>query len=368
MGVNRERFFQQMGMAVDELIRSHRVRYEHLSEQERIKRPQADNTAFRVSRSAREPKKRWVDGTPENSFCIPGLRHLYPAAKFLHLVRDVESVVKSLLTFAHYTVGSEEDAYRYWLRVEQACVAAERTYGSDIVMRVRYRDLIDNPEATLHRCCEFLDEPFDPVVLEPLGTRINSSSVPPGFDPTDPRTDPELRKTAQELSRQLLTEGDVCFRPHPAQAAMIARNFVSRARYLARMEVELNGALDCLARAERELAQRRGPTPDEGARELARTRTPYDSRIVVAVPAGGIVPSLSAREPLPISFDTGIPVTLEADAELTQRFRALSRESDFALLPQSLLDSFAHRPQLRQFVESGCRPLCEYAGWTLFAF
>jgi len=28
-----------------------------------------------------------------------GLRHLFPKAKFLHLLRDVESVVKSLLKF-----------------------------------------------------------------------------------------------------------------------------------------------------------------------------------------------------------------------------------------------------------------------------
>lgn len=368
MGINRERFFQQMGTAVDQLIRSHRPRYEHLSVQEQIRCPKPDNAAFRVSRSPGEPKSRWVDGTPENSFFISGLRHLYPAAKFLHLVRDVESVVKSLLTFSHYTVGSEADAYRYWLRVVQACVVAEQTFGSDVVMRVRYRDLIDNPEATLRKCCEFLGEPFSSAVLEPLGTRINSSSVPSSFDPTDPHTDPELRKTARDLSREVLADGHVCFPSNAAQAAILEQRFVSRARYLARMEVELNNALDSLALAERELARLRGATSDEGARELARTRTPYDARIIVAVPVGGMVPSLSAREPLPVSFDAGSPITPEADAELTERFQAVSREAGFALLPQRLLDSFAHRPQLRQFVESCCRPLCEYSEWSLFAF
>ena len=42
---------------------------------------------------------RWVDGTPEYSFYIPGLRKLFPDALFIHIVRDVQAVVHSMLNF-----------------------------------------------------------------------------------------------------------------------------------------------------------------------------------------------------------------------------------------------------------------------------
>ena len=65
---------------------------------------------------------------------IHGLRKLFPAALFIHIVRDVDSVVRSMLNF-HRVAGTqlvpnEEEAYKYWLRMVNACLKAERAYGS----------------------------------------------------------------------------------------------------------------------------------------------------------------------------------------------------------------------------------------------
>jgi hypothetical protein len=54
--------------------------------------------------------------------------------------RDVESVVRSMLNF-HRATGvhlarNEEEAYRYWLRTVNACLTAERAYGSNAAASV----------------------------------------------------------------------------------------------------------------------------------------------------------------------------------------------------------------------------------------
>ena len=117
-----------------------------------------------TSTAAEGLETRWVDGTPEYSFHICGLRKLFPDASFIHIVRDVESVVRSMLNFHRATgihlVPNGEEAYRYWLRTVNACLSAERAYGPNVVRRVRYADLIDSPESTMRSLLAFLEEPY----------------------------------------------------------------------------------------------------------------------------------------------------------------------------------------------------------------
>jgi len=69
--------------------------------------------------TAAGPKRRWVDGTPEYSLHIYGLRKLFPQVRFIHLFRDVRAVVRSMLNFHRVAgiqlVANEEEAYRYWI-------------------------------------------------------------------------------------------------------------------------------------------------------------------------------------------------------------------------------------------------------------
>lgn len=150
--------------------------------------------------------ERWVDGTPENSFHIPGLLSLFPHAKFIHILRDVGSVVKSLMNFSNVGASdfTEQAAYEKWLRAVQACVQAERDFGPETVLRIRYADLVSSPEQVLRSLLDFLNEPFCAECLEPLKTKINSSNVPSDFDPYDANTDPVLRDEAERLSQELL--------------------------------------------------------------------------------------------------------------------------------------------------------------------
>src|SRR4029077_17277586 len=82
----------------------------------------------------------------------------------------------------------EQQAYDYWLRTVRACFKAERAYGSRVVYRMLYRDLVGDSARTLRLLLDFLQEPYEPACLEPLQHRINSSNVPPDFTPFDPPT------------------------------------------------------------------------------------------------------------------------------------------------------------------------------------
>ena len=197
MGVTSEEFHGTFGHAINDLILRHPIRVASAQ----------GNPALEESRSSVEPT-RWVDGTPENSFCILELVRLFPHARFVHILRDVGSVVKSLVNFSN--VGgpdyTEQAAYEYWLRAVRACLRAERDLGPEGVLRIRYSDLVESPEMVLRTCLSFLDEPFYPESLRPLHTKINSSNVPPNFDPRDASTDPQLRDEADGLSRELLAQ------------------------------------------------------------------------------------------------------------------------------------------------------------------
>jgi hypothetical protein len=133
MDISRDEFFANFGQTINDLILAHRKALERKRDLE---------GTLKRKHSTSEQKARWVDGTPEYSLHIHGLRKLFPGALFIHIVRDVESVVRSMLNFHRVAgtqlVANEEEAYKYWLRTVSACLTAERAYGPKVVHRLRY--------------------------------------------------------------------------------------------------------------------------------------------------------------------------------------------------------------------------------------
>jgi hypothetical protein len=198
MDISPDEFFANFGKSINHLVLSHRKALERKWARER-------NGKTKYSKS--EPKMRWVDGTPEYSMHIRGLGLLFPEARFVHVVRNVDAVVRSMLNFHRVAgaqlVANEEEAYHYWLRTVNACLTAERAYGPRIVHRLRYAVLIEDPERAMRSLFDFLGESYTPRCLEPLAQRINSSNVPADFKSEDPATDPTVVERARRLSAQL---------------------------------------------------------------------------------------------------------------------------------------------------------------------
>jgi hypothetical protein len=198
MDISPDEFFANFGQSINDLILAHRKALEAKRELE---------THLFVRRSTPGPKSRWVDGTPEYSLHVCGLRKLFPEALFVHLVRDVDPVVRSLLNFHHvsgrHLVVTEDEAYKYWLRRVKACLKAEQAYGPRVIRRLLYSSLVEDPESTIRSLLDFVGEPYSPKCLEPLAERINSSNVPPDFKSDDPATDPAIVEEARRLFAEI---------------------------------------------------------------------------------------------------------------------------------------------------------------------
>jgi Sulfotransferase family len=240
MNIARDEFFAHFGISINDLILSHR---EDLDRKRKITRSQS------------EPKSRWVDGTPEYSLHIYALRKLFPEAVFIHILRDVHSVVRSMLNF-HRVAGiqlvpNEEAAYNYWLRVVTACVQAERAYGPKAIYRLHYSDLIDDPEGSMRSVLDFAGEPYVPKCLEPLAQRINSSNVPEDFIAEDPATDPRVVREATNLYARLQQV------PQSAEASSsvadeIEAAFTERAQHIATVDKQFRKAVQKIQTLEKQ--------------------------------------------------------------------------------------------------------------------
>ena len=259
LDIRRDDFMAHFGESINDLILSHRRQFEINLRSTALRDSSQVHEGFQIARSQSDSKSRWVDGTPEYSLYICGLRKLFPGALFIHIVRDVDSVVRSLLNFDRLGEGSlvanEQQAYEYWLRTVNACLEAERAYGRQIVHRLQYSDLINNPESALRSVLKFLGEPYVPACLEPLQLRINSSNVPASFDASDPQTEPSLVEQAVRLSTEVEKT------PQPPEASPAASDemeaaFNERVKYVATLASEYRRAQRIITTLQKENAER----------------------------------------------------------------------------------------------------------------
>jgi hypothetical protein len=139
------------------------------------------NSKLKIIRSANDPKKRWVDGTPDNTFYAYTLWRLFPQARFIHLIRKPDNVAASLMNFSN--VGgpafsySYEDSYIRWMRYASSAHLLEKALGQKYVYRVEYENLIDCPDLTIKSILNWLEEDYENACIEPLAVKINSSKV-----------------------------------------------------------------------------------------------------------------------------------------------------------------------------------------------
>ena len=117
----------------------------------------------------KQGKPRWAEKTPKNILYIDTLFALFPAAQFIHMIRDPRDAFCSVRERAAKTTPR-------WATKTPGRTAAEWCRGihSGLAWRerperyreVRYEELVTQPEATLRSLFAFLGEPWAASVLE----------------------------------------------------------------------------------------------------------------------------------------------------------------------------------------------------------
>jgi hypothetical protein len=112
----------------------------------------------------------WIDHTPTNFRRIRGLLRLFPAARFIHLVRDGRAVAASLLPL-DWGPNNALHAAEFWMARCALGLAAELDLGPDRVLRMRYEDILNEPESSLRRITSFIGLEYEPEMASPNASK-----------------------------------------------------------------------------------------------------------------------------------------------------------------------------------------------------
>ncbi len=110
----------------------------------------------------------WVDHTPENISYTYSLLDVFPEAKFIHIIRDGRAIAASILPL-DWGPNSIMKVSRWWMRMTSFGLAAEKALGPERVLRVKYEDLVLEPETTMRTISQFLGIEFQPAMLQATG-------------------------------------------------------------------------------------------------------------------------------------------------------------------------------------------------------
>jgi Sulfotransferase family len=106
----------------------------------------------------------WGDNEPSHVFNIPHFKELFPNSRFIVMVRDPRDVYASFKT-AWPTNHTGETLAMLWERSLLDGLLAALRLGSGVVEKVRYEDLVMNPDAQLRQVCRFLDVEYTDAMM-----------------------------------------------------------------------------------------------------------------------------------------------------------------------------------------------------------
>lgn len=114
-------------------------------------------------------KRRWADKTPQYWAILPELRALFAeAVRFLIVVRDPRDVVYSIYSRG-WRLGNfhSDNLLNAAMYVSEGLERQHKFLkeAPDLCHLLRYEELIEDPEATLRKVFQFLNEPWEREVL-----------------------------------------------------------------------------------------------------------------------------------------------------------------------------------------------------------
>ena len=105
---------------------------------------------------------RWGDKSPYNSFCLDDIATVFPAAQYVHIVRDAFDVTASLMQAG--LAPNAGVAVERWATSVRAVQVFQAQHPAQVLV-VRYEDLVQSPEPTIATVCRFLDVKPSPGML-----------------------------------------------------------------------------------------------------------------------------------------------------------------------------------------------------------
>lgn len=105
--------------------------------------------------------KRLVGATIHRRF--KRILHIWPDARFIHLVRDGRDVAVSRMKMGW--AGNVWSAAHEWVEVEHEIAELESSLPAGRMIRVRYEDIVRDAEAELTRICDLFGVGFTPAML-----------------------------------------------------------------------------------------------------------------------------------------------------------------------------------------------------------
>lgn len=128
-------------------------------------------------------KTRWAEKTPDNALYVPFLLNLFPDARFVHLVRDgldtamSTSVVaphrKGISVFLEKNLGFgpgvppvDNTPFAAVLRWNHWNDLIRQSLTGRKHLAMSYERLVTEPTATVQELMEFVNEPFEPAMLD----------------------------------------------------------------------------------------------------------------------------------------------------------------------------------------------------------
>ncbi len=109
-------------------------------------------------------KSRWGDKCPPYVGEIPLLARVFPAARFVHLIRDGRDVAASVVQ-SHLRTRNLAQAAAMWAERVRAGRRGGSALGPARYLEARYEDLVADPERELKAICAFAALDFTPELL-----------------------------------------------------------------------------------------------------------------------------------------------------------------------------------------------------------
>ena len=140
---------------------------------------------FYIEQTNRAGKARPADKTPNNIRVIGKLLTWFPKGRFIHIIRDGRDVSCSLRNHPKEKIENGKIVPSLINRPIAEC--AQRWLddtSSGLVYRghpryheIKYEDLVTDPETVLRELCEFLDEDYEPSMVDPSASKDDNMNA-----------------------------------------------------------------------------------------------------------------------------------------------------------------------------------------------